>query len=586
MSQVTPGGRRSSTLVQRPSNQSRANTYPQLEQRGRTRKTSDSLPSPVTADPTDSAKAARRWRLSLDFAQAMARFKRAHLTPPRKLKAEAPTTYNSIMTIIKSSWLNLLLVFIPVGWALHFINVTPVAVFVTTFLAIIPLAALLAFSTEELAIRVGETLGGLLNATLGNAVELIVAIIALTQCKLTVVQSSLIGSILSNLLLVLGMCFYAGGVKYSEQGFLVTPSQINSELLFLSVVAVLLPGAFDIAVRTSNSSDNSTSDDVPTSVLASDILQMSHGVAVILLFIYICYLIFTLWSHAGVMNATSEESTRYPPDFKGPKMLMRNVHKRWNESFPRSKSPTKHRPALPFPLEANAEGPVPSDSPAPPDGFASAPELHGSVEDQERLTHARMEDDRLETGEGSHVANGYDGPTETTDDDEQELQMNIPVTIGLLAIVTVLVGVTAEFLVDSIDGVTATGAISEEWVGLILLPIVGNAAEHVTAVTVAIKDKLDLSIAVAVGSSIQIAVFVIPFIVVLAWIMGKPLTMLFDPFESVVLFLTVLTVNYTTQDSKSNWLEGMVLMMLYVIVAVSFWFYPGYNPSQALNLPC
>jgi len=142
----------------------------------------------------------------------------------------------------------------------------------------------------------------------------------------------------------------------------------------------------------------------------------------------------------------------------------------------------------------------------------------------------------------------------------------------------VLVAVTAEFLVDSINGLTASGAISQEFVGVILLPIVGNAAEHVTAVTVSVKDKLTLSLGVAVGSSIQIALFVIPFIITLAWILGKPLTLLFDPLQSIVLFLSVLTVNYIVQDGKSNWLEGMILMCLYLIVCVTFWYYPGVDP--------
>jgi len=166
-----------------------------------------------------------------------------------------------------------------------------------------------------------------------------------------------------------------------------------------------------------------------------------------------------------------------------------------------------------------------------------------------------------------------------SDEEEEEEQpsMSVPLTIALLTTVTVLVAVTAEFLVSSIDGMTDKGGISKEFVGLILLPIVGNAAEHVTAVTVSVKDKLTLSLGVAVGSSIQIALFVIPFIVTLAWIIGKPLTLLFDPFESIVMFLSVLTVNYVVQDGKSNWLEGMILMCLYVIIAVVFWYYPG-NP--------
>lgn len=111
-------------------------------------------------------------------------------------------------------------------------------------------------------------------------------------------------------------------------------------------------------------------------------------------------------------------------------------------------------------------------------------------------------------------------------------------------------------------------------------------AEHVTAVTVSVKDKLTLSLGVAVGSSIQIALFVIPFIVTLAWMMGKPLTLLFDPYESIVLFLAVLTVNYIVQDGKSNWLEGMILMCLYVIVAISFWFYPGSQQNAFLYTSC
>jgi len=173
--------------------------------------------------------------------------------------------------------------------------------------------------------------------------------------------------------------------------------------------------------------------------------------------------------------------------------------------------------------------------------------------------------------------------TENPEEDEVEVpKLSVAITISLLVIVTVLIGVTAEWLVGSIDGLTASGAISKEFVGLILLPIVGNAAEHVTAVMVSVKDKLTLSLGVAVGSSIQISLFVIPFIVILGWILGHPLTLLFDPFESIVLFLAVLTVNYVVQDGKSNWLEGMILMCLYIIIAVVFWFYPGTEPTGIL----
>jgi len=171
------------------------------------------------------------------------------------------------------------------------------------------------------------------------------------------------------------------------------------------------------------------------------------------------------------------------------------------------------------------------------------------------------------------------GPIE---EDDESPQMDVRTTIVLLIVITVVVAITAEFLVDSIDGLTQSGHISKGFVGLILLPIVGNAAEHLTAVTVSVKDKLTLSLGVAVGSSIQIALFVIPFIVTLGWILGKPLTLLFDPFESIVLFLSVLTVNYVVQDGKSNWLEGMILMCLYTIIAVVFWYYPVSDPAGIL----
>jgi len=159
--------------------------------------------------------------------------------------------------------------------------------------------------------------------------------------------------------------------------------------------------------------------------------------------------------------------------------------------------------------------------------------------------------------------------------EEHEPKLKLQATIALLVLVTVMTGVTAEWLVDSIDGLTKSGAISREFVALILLPLVGNAAEHVTAVTVSVKNKLDLAMTVAVGSSIQIALFVIPFLVILGWIIGQPLSLFFDIFETVVVFVSVLIVNYAISDGRTNWLEGFVLMVVYVIIGLSVWYYPG-----------
>ncbi|GAA5873193.1 hypothetical protein JCM8547_006811 [Rhodosporidiobolus lusitaniae] len=417
-----------------------------------------------------------------------------------------PTMLESAKAVFFASWLNVLLVCIPVGWALHFTDQNDTIVFVFNFLAIIPLAKLLGYGTEELALRVGQTLGGLLNATLGNAVELIVSIIALAKCEIQVVQSSLLGSILSNLLLVLGMCFFFGGLKYSEQGFKGTAAQINSSLLVIAVIAVLLPAGYNATFA----------DDQSEEIERDRILKMSRGASVILLVVYLAYLAFQLFSHQHIFSDAPVDENDAD---------LREGRRIWGMGDRRAfrQAPSVRRPR---PVEA-----------------------------------------ALEEGEEEEEA--------------EEPTLNKWAACVLLVIVTVLVALTAEFLVDSINGLTdAHPEISVEWVGLILLPIVGNAAEHVTAVTVAAHDKIDLSIGVAVGSSIQISLFVIPFMVLLGWIMNKPLSLLFDPFESITLFLSVLLVNYTVSDGRSNWLEGFLLMSVYIIIAVAFWYYPDAASSS------
>ncbi|KIP05016.1 hypothetical protein PHLGIDRAFT_36633 [Phlebiopsis gigantea 11061_1 CR5-6] len=459
-----------------------------------------------------------------------------NMKPEREL-GTPPSAWQGLRAIITMSYLNILLICIPVSWALHFVwqnNTTSTQdtiIFVFSFLSIVPLAKLLAFSTDELSCRVGQTLAGLLNATLGNAVELIVSIIALVKCELQIVQSSLVGSILSNLLLVLGMCFFAGGTKFSEQGFGVSATQLNSSLLTVSVIAVLLPAAFHFSAGAV----------IVDSTEGPEILAVSHGSAIILLFIYLSYLVFQLFSHKNLYNDSTGanfQSTAYPKH--KPNRLTRRfvLHKKKKASD-----------------EEKVDGQPTAI--ATSDGEATDPAA---------------------TSSETHV----NGPSTAEEEEEDQPLLSVSMTIALLVFVTVIVAVTAEFLVDSIDGLTDTGHISKEFVGLVLLPIVGNAAEHVTAVTVSVKDKLDLSLGVAVGSSIQIALFVIPFVVVLGWIIGKPLTLLFDPYESIVLFLSVLVVNYTVADGKSNWLEGMILMCLYLMLAVTFWYYPGVNISQQL----
>ncbi|KAH7333849.1 Sodium/calcium exchanger protein-domain-containing protein [Rhizoctonia solani] len=453
----------------------------------------------------------------LDLGLALSKM----LEPKQKL-APAPTWTLSAVNIMKYSYLNLLLVFVPVSWALHFTHQSPTIIFIFSFLAIIPLAALLGFATEELALRVGQTLGGLLNATFGNAVELIIAILALVKGELRVVQASMLGSILSNCLLVLGMCFFAGGIRFHEQGYGVRAAQLNITLLCISVFSIVIPAAFHASLNSRTSANGQTPGEAAgqsQAIEEAHVLAISRGTSIILLFVYACYLFFQLWTHAYI----------YTPEASA------------------------HHAAQTF--QAGLDGP----------GAPTA----------QRVFHMPSLPSLPSIFHGSGTSSSSSISSVSTEEDETVPKLKIQATVILLATVTVLTGVTAEWLVDSIDGLTSGGNISREFVALILLPLVGNAAEHVTAVTVSVKNKLDLAITVAVGSSIQIALFVLPFLILLGWIIDQPLTLFFDIFETVVVFVSVLIINYAISDGKTNWLEGLVLMVIYVIIGLSVWYYPG-----------
>ena len=204
-----------------------------------------------------------------------------HADQPIKKKFKEPTARHGIMSIVRSSWLNILLVFVPLGWASNFVW-SPTVTFILNFIAIVPLAKLLGYVTEDISLRTGEVIGGLLNATFGNSVELIISIISLTKNLVIVVQASMLGSILSNLLLVLGMAFFCGGCKYKEQTFNITAAQTSASLLFISVVSLLLPAAFYGSTVLSESATRER----------ADILSISRATSIILLIIYIAYLVF------------------------------------------------------------------------------------------------------------------------------------------------------------------------------------------------------------------------------------------------------------------------------------------------------
>ncbi|KZF21991.1 hypothetical protein L228DRAFT_247601 [Xylona heveae TC161] len=661
--------------------------------------------------------------------------------------------------VLLSSWVNVLLVFVPVGIAVHFIpNMSPKVIFAMNAVAIIPLAGMLAHATESVASRMGDTVGALLNVTFGNAVELIIFIIALVKNEIRIVQASLLGSILANLLLILGMCFLFGGLRFREQIYNSTVTQMSACLLSLSVMSLLLPTAFHASFDDADLADHT-------------VLQVSRGTSVVLLLVYVLYLLFQLKSHAymyagtpqhvideeshpGVLadimgssssssdssdgsdsdesrasnttakrirralrgrrrrksstsskDAHSMPSTARTPSagtianvFDSPesttaearsdrRLSTTNQHHQHSHQlgaiasgdeadtdgendgrrqrngtinfrdFEKEKQETKSqdhqrkrarkekkikkREAREEPTE-KAEppaekktlvsrvvseatqptpafiGPLPATTGASPrlafnmrtmsgrpgmprlvsnNAFASADPSGSALPGTSNprtafgLRRTNSLPDRLNQGVGMPAlpAPGLPFGLPVTDtalsaeDRPVKHTMSRTAAILLLLVSTALVALCAEFLVDSIQDFVEDSSISEAFIGLIILPIVGNAAEHVTAVTVASKNKMDLAIGVSVGSSIQIALFVTPLVVLLGWILQKDMSLYFNLFETISLFVSAFIVNFLVLDGRSNYLEGALLIAAYVIIAVSAFFYPNSTEQSVVG---
>ncbi|WVF72177.1 calcium/proton exchanger [Kwoniella sp. CBS 6097] len=369
--------------------------------------------------------------------------------------------------LLLGSWINLLLVCVPLSIIADLLHWSAAARFSTSFLAIVPLAKLLGDSTEQLSMKLGQTLGGLLNATFGNAVELIVAIAALFQNELRLVQTSLLGSVLSNILLVLGMSFFASGFFFYESTFQVTAAQASSSLMTLACITLILPAAYHASESEQAKATIKilVGDGAPDPADSSlhGLLLLSRGTSIILLATYLGYLFFQLRTHSSLFEAEQNED--------------------------------------------------------------------------EEVEEAAM--DQWSAG-------------------------------AWLVIITVITAFCADILVGSIDETAQQWNIPKKFIGLILLPLVGNAAEHVTSVWMACKGKMELTIGVSVGSSIQIAAGMIPLLVLIAWPLNKNLTLFFANFETITLFVSVMLVNLLLQDGRSNYMEGVMLMSLYLVIALSY----------------
>jgi len=420
-------------------------------------------------------------------------------------KSKARGAWQITCAFLRLNYCNLLLPIVPVALIAGILHINPVAVFILNFLAIVPLASLLSDATEELAEHVGHTLGGLLNATFGNATELIISIFALKRGEIRIVQASMLGSILSNMLLVLGMCFFFGGIGRHEQMFNNTAASTMASLMAVASASLIIPAALYQTL-------------VPTKEPKFDsILQLSRATSIVILILYMMYIYFQFFSHHDLFtdDGKSHESATQGSSTNG----------------------------------SSTNGSSTNGS------CANGSSTNGTFTN------------------GSST-NGRPAANSTPSEPEHAPVLTRNQAAAVLLITTVIVSFCADFLVGTIDNIVDAAGLSKTFIGLILIPIVGNAAEHVTSVVVAIDDKMNLAVNIALGSGLQIALLVTPFLVILGWIIGQPMSLYFQTFETVVFFVSVLVANYLILDGRSNYLEGAMLIGIYIIIAVSFYVYP------------
>jgi Ca2+:H+ antiporter len=341
-----------------------------------------------------------------------------------------------------------LLVFVPITVAANWVGASPVALFILSALAIVPLAKYIGESTEELATRTSPALGGLLSATFGNATELIIGLLALHAGLIEIVKASITGSVIGNLLLVLGLAMLAGGWKREKQTFNKTGILANGSTLFLATIALVMPAIF---FQTAPQSSGTIVED------------LSILVSIVLIAVYGATLFFSLHTHKHLYL---EEAGKYEP--------------RWS------------------------------------------------------LQRA----------------------------------------IITLCAATLAVAWISDVLVNSINPLVQQFGWSELFIGVIFIAVIGNAAENFSAILVALKNRMDLSLQISIGSATQISMFVAPVLVLAGLFLGQPMNLIFNSFELVAMVLSVLIVNFIVADGESNWLEGVQLLAAYAIIAIAFFFHP------------
>jgi Ca2+:H+ antiporter len=374
--------------------------------------------------------------------------------------------------------LRYLLIFVPLAVVAEFLLHDDLLIFITSAIALIPLAGVLGEATEELALHLGPKVGGLLNATLGNAAELIITVIAIRAGKYELVKASLTGSIIGNLLLILGFALLLGGVRNGIQRFDRGLAGLSSSMMTLAVIGLIIPTMFELLAEIAD--PNRPLEIFNPEVNDPRLNVISLVVASVLLLLYLLSIVY---------------------QFSTP-------------------------------------------------GNAAATE-HGS-------------------GVTSHT-----GTDETEEAVAHTPEWSVPFSLGLLAISTFAIVFMSEFLVGVVDPIAQALGVRELFLGVILIPIVGNVAEHLVGVQAAYKNQMNLSMAISFGSSMQIALFVAPLLVFISLFLGpngRELTLFFSLFEVMVLGLAVLIATFIALDGESNWLEGAMLLGVYVIAGIGFFY--------------
>jgi Ca2+:H+ antiporter len=369
-------------------------------------------------------------------------------------------------------WPYLLTPFILLAVLLEFVfRADATLIFFSAALGIIPTAALMGLATEELAARSGPGIGGFLNVTFGNAAELIIALFLLAEGLQEVVKASIAGSIIGNLLLVLGLSMFVGGIGRKKQVFNRTAANATATMLFLAVAALIMPAIYALV-----QGGGLPGVDAELVEFGSDLEELSLGVAIVLGLTYLAGLVFSLRTHKDLFNPTEESGA-----------------------------------------EGHAEG--------------ESAGAHG------------------------HATYGW----------------SVRKAVLMLAVAGAAVGLVSEILVGSISEASESIGISEFFVGMIIVAVVGNAAEHWVAVLFARKDKMDLAVNISIGSAAQIALFVAPLLVLASFVIGpSPMPLVFNGFELGAIVVAVLIANYVTQEGESNWWEGVQLLSVYVLLALAF----------------